>query len=335
MHQLNIIVSDETLLVQEASDGIIAQAKEKGVEEIEIVTIHKKYDWSDLLANSASMSLFASLKLTDIRFEDKPNKEAQKALIELLSVAGEDDWYLIRFPKLDKKAKATKWYKTISKGAKIQELWPPKVTEFPNWIVGRASSQGINLEMDACTLLAEKTEGNLLAASQAIEKLSLLNTDKTKHEPIGKKELLEVISDSAKFTVFLCLDEALEGRGKRAVKMLQKFKQEGQPPILILANLTREIQYCNQVSNAVNSGRPANSGLNGIFMWDSKKRLIINAASRLPHGIWQSLVIRCAQIDKMIKGQADGNVWLELESCLWVLSGKNIWKSAVQNRKVS
>lgn len=330
-----MIVSDETLLVQEACDVIIAQAKEKGVEEIEIVAIHKKYDWSDLLANSASMSLFASLKLTDIRFEDKPNKETQKALVELLSVAGEDDWYLLRFPKLDKKAKAAKWYKTISKGARIQELWPPKVNEFPNWIVGRARSQGINLDMEASALLAEKTEGNLLAASQAIEKLALLNADKTKNESIGKKEVLEVISDSAKFTVFLCLDEALEGRGKRAVKMLQKFKQEGEVPILILASLTREIQHCNKVSHAVNSGRSANDGLNGGFMWDSKKRMIINAASRLPHGIWQSLVIRCAQIDKMIKGQEDGNVWLELEACLWILSGKNIWKSTKQNRKVS
>ncbi len=332
MHQLNLIISDEILLVQEASDVIITQAKEKGVEEIEIVTINKKYDWSDLLANSASMSLFASLKLTDIRFEDKPNKEAQKALVELLSVADEDDWYLLRFPKLDKKAKAAKWYKTISKGAKVQEIWPPKVHEFPNWIVSRARSQGINLELDASALLAEKTEGNLLAASQAIEKLALLNADKNK--AIGKKELLEVISDSAKFTVFLCLDEALVGRGKRAVKMLQKFKQEGQAPIAILVNLTREVQYCNQVSNAVNSGRSANSGLNGVFMWDSKKRMIINAASRLPHGIWQNLVIRCAQIDKMIKGQANGNVWLELEACLWILSGKNIWKSANQKRKV-
>lgn len=335
MHQINLMISDETLLVQEASDAIIADAKKKGVEEIDVVTVNKKYDWSELLANSASLSLFASLKLTDIRFEDKPNKDAQKALIELLSVAGDDDWYIVRFPKLDKKAKATKWYKTISKGAKVQELWPPQAHAFPKWIVDRAKFQGVNIELEASTLLAERTEGNLLAASQAIEKLALLNADKKTNGSIGKEQLLQVISDSAKFTVFLCLDEALGGRGKRAVKMLQKFKHEGQAPILILFHLTREIQYCNQVSNALNSGRPAASGLTGGFMWDSKKRMIINAASRLPHGIWQGLVVRCAQIDKMIKGQADGNVWLELEACLWVLSGKNIWKSISQNRKAS
>ncbi|MFT6732859.1 MAG: DNA polymerase-3 subunit delta [Polaribacter sp.] len=333
MNQINLLISDETLLVQEASDEIIAQAKGKGLEEVEIVNVNKKYDWSELLANSACLSLFASVKLMDIRLEDKPNKEAQTSLVELLSVATDDDWYIIRFPKLDKKAKATKWFKTISKNARVEEIWPPKINEFPHWIANRAKSKGLNVGRDACALLAEKTEGNLLAASQAIEKLNLLYADKVDSAPLDKKEVIEVISDSCKFTVFLCLDEALEGRGQRAVKMLHKFKQEGQAPIAILVNLTREIQYCNQVSNATNKGQPASDGLNGVFLWENKKRMLINATSRLPHGIWQNLVIRCAQIDKMIKGQADGNVWLELEACLWILSGKNIWKSAIQNRK--
>lgn len=333
MAQINILMSDETLLVQEASDAIVSSAKAKGVEETEIITVNKKYDWTELLANSSSLSLFASAKLTDIRFEDKPNKAAQDALIALLSDSGEDDWYILRFPKMDKKTKQTKWFKTISQNAQLQELWPPKTAVFPRWIQERARADGIEIEPSACTLLAEKTEGNLLAASQAIEKIKLLNRHTSKDKAIDKNMLLEVISDNAKFSVFLCIDAALEGRGQRAIKMLKKFKQEGQAPIVILGNLTREIQFCNRVSNAVSMGQPASNGFEGAYLWESKKRLIISAASRLPLGIWQKLIIRCAQIDKIVKGQAEGNVWLELEACLWILSGKNIWKTANEIRK--
>jgi DNA polymerase III subunit delta len=318
---VNIVCSDEVLLQQECCDSIIEQCKKNGVSEREVVDIVEKFSWDELLANSQSLSLFADTKLTDIRFNKSPKKDAQLALIDLLARADRDNCFLIRLPKLDKRQKSTKWFKEISKNGKVHDLWPPKPYAFQDWIRDRAQAQNLNLEHEVVAMLAEQTEGNLLAASQSLEKLKLLFSS----EAINSEKLKSVISDNARYSVFLCLDEALAGQGIRAVKMLKKFEQESVAPISILVNMTREINYCTQVAIAVSQGKPGMQALSTGFLWDSKKKAIINAAARLPLGLWQKLIVRCAYLDRMIKGQEKGNIWQELESCLWLLSGKKIW----------
>jgi DNA polymerase-3 subunit delta len=318
---INIVCTDEPLLQKESCEQVIEQAKTNGANEREIVDVVEQYSWDDLLANSSNMSLFSETQLTDIRFVKPPKADAQKALVELLKTADQDNLFLIRLPKLDKRQKGTKWFKAISEKAQIQDLWPPKPYEYTGWVNNRAKSQGLNLDNDAAAMLAEQTEGNLLAASQTIEKLKMLFTD----QAVNIEMLKEVVSDNARYSVFLCLDEALAGQGERAVKMLHKFKQESVAPISILVNLTREIGLCTQVSMAVQSGRSPMQALSKTFLWDIKKQAIVSASQRLPLVLWQKLSMRCAFLDRMVKGQEKGNIWQELESCMWLLSGKKIW----------
>jgi len=321
LYPINIISTDEILLQQEASDEVIHDAKNNGVSEREIVDVVDKFNWNDLLASNSSLSLFAEVKFTDIRFNKPPKKDAQLALVELLQAADQNNLFLIRLPKLEKRQKSAKWFKSICERAKLQELWSPKPYAFNDWIQHRAIKLGLKIEGDACSMLAERTEGNLLAASQSLEKLKLLFSEQT----VTTSMLMEVVSDNARYSVFLCLDEALAGKGERAVRMLKKFQQESVAPISILVNLTREIKTCHQVANAVHEGQTAMQALSKSYLWDSKKKIITQAASRLPLFLWHKLVMRCAYLDRMVKGQEQGNVWQEIESCLWLLSGKKIW----------
>ncbi|WP_444996913.1 DNA polymerase III subunit delta [Aliikangiella sp. IMCC44359] len=318
---INIIASDEPLLVMEACDKLILQAKQLGVHERKIVDVVDKYNWAELLADSGSLSLFAETKLTDIRFSKMPNKEAQSALVALLQSADNENLFLIRFPKLEKRQKTTKWFKAIAANATLQELWPPKAYEFVGWIKQRAQAAGVNLSADAAQMLAEQTEGNLLAAKQSLDKLNLLYP-----QQLIELDLIKaIISDNARYSIFLCLDEALSGKGERAVRMLKKFQQENLPPISILVNLTREIELCHNTSMAGLNGQNPMQALAKTFLWDSKKRLIASAVSRLPPGVWQKLLIRCAFLDRLVKGQEKGNIWQELELCLWMIAGQRIW----------
>lgn len=318
---INLVISDEPLLVMEACDKIINQAKKTGVSEREIVDVVDKFNWDNLLASNSSLSLFSELKLTDIRFAKSPNKAAQNALIELAQQAGDDNLLLIRLPKIEKRQKSTKWFKAISQGATIQELWPPRPHEFSAWLQTRAAEMNIQLQPEACQILAEHTEGNLLAAKQSLEKLQLMYPD----QMIDTDMIIATSSDNARYSVFLCLDEALSGKGGRAVKMLHKFQQESVAPISILVNLTREIELCQQTALAGLQGSSPMQALSSSYLWDSKKRLISSAVQRLPVIVWQKLLARCAYLDRMIKGQEQGDIWLELELCLWMLSGQRIW----------
>ena len=280
-----------------------------------------------MLADSGSLSLFSEVKLSDIRLSKVPNKEAQNALVDLAANASQEDILLIRLPKLDKRQKSTKWFKSLSKGANVQEIWPPKPHEFIGWLKQRAQQYQVNISQPALQLVAEQTEGNLLAADQMLKKLQLMYPE----EQVELTQLEAVISDSAKYSVFLCIDEALAGKGARAVKMLHKFRQEAVAPISILVNLTREIDLCNQVSLAVVKGETPMQALSKTFLWDSKKRLIVSAAQRLPAAVWQRLLARCAYLDRMVKGQEKGDIWNELELCLWMISGQKIWGAAAAN----
>lgn len=318
---INIICTDEPLLQQEACDQIIANAKQQGVSERTIIDVMDKFSWDETLANSSCLSLFSETKLTDIRFVKSPKKNSQNALVELLSTADPENQFLLRLPKVEKKQKNTKWFKAISSKALVQDLWPPKPFAYHDWIANRAKNQAIDISPDAIAMLAEQTEGNLLSASQTLEKLKLLFPEQT----ISVEMMKEVVSNNARYSVFLCLDEALSGKGIRAVKMLKKFEQESIAPISILVNLTREISLCTQVAMAISNRQPPMQALAKSYLWDSKKKLIVAAAGRLPLALWQRLTLRCAFLDRLVKGQEKGNIWQELESCLWLMSGKKIW----------
>ena len=317
----HIISTDEVLLQQEACDQIISTAKKNGVAEREIVDVIDKFSWDELLANSQSLSLFSDIKLTDIRFSKAPKKDAQQALVELLAHAGPESLFLVRLPKMEKRQKNAKWFKSITASAQLEELWPPKPFAFQDWIAKRAQKLGLSVENDAIAMLAEQTEGNLLAASQSLDKLKLLYDQQS----VDIKMLKAVVSDNARYSIFLCLDEALAGHGERAVRMLKKFESEAVAPISFLVNLTREINLCTQVAVAVSQGKPPMHALSSSFLWDSKKKMIVGAANRLPVAIWQRLLTRCGFLDRMVKGQEKGLIWQELESCLWLVSGKKIW----------
>ena len=318
---VHIVISEDPLLSQEACDQIIESAKKAGVSQRDIVDVADKMNWDELFANAGSLSLFAELKLTDIRFSKAPNKEAQNALVDLVDTANSENMILIRLPKIEKRQKSTKWFKAISSGAKVEEIWPPRAHEFSRWLTQRAQTYQLQLDSSAVQMLVEQTEGNLLAANQMLQKLQLLFPEQL----VRGEDVAEVISDNAKYSVFLCLDEALAGKGERAVRMLGKFKQEGVAPISILVNLIREVEYCNQIAIALSRGQNPNDALAKSFLWDSKKKLLIGAASKLPLAIWQRLVIRCAFLDRLVKGQEKGDIWQELESCLWLVSGRKIW----------
>ena len=322
---VNIVSGDEPLLMMEACDQILAQAKVSGMEERQSIDVVDKFSWEDTLAESNSLSLFSQVKLTDIRFSKMPDKQAQAALQSLAQNADQENRLLIRLPKLEKRQKSAKWFKTLSESAKVQELWPPRPHELMRWLQQRCSQMELSLERDSLELLAERTEGNLLAARQSLEKMQLLYPQQT----ITRQMVEATTADNARYSIFMCLDEALAGNPKRAVRMLDKLQQEGIAPIALLVNLTREINLCNQIALARANGLPPMQALSNSFLWDSKKRLLVEAAARLPLPAWQKLVARCAHLDRMVKGQEKGEIWLELSLCLWTIGGQKIWGKAV------
>ena len=149
---------------------------------------------------------------------------------------------MILGPKLDKAATSTKWFSKLTANALLVKVWPLKREDLPAWLSVRLKIAGISTSREAVAMLADRVEGNLLAAVQDIEriKLAFAGTGQPT-KPLEASELVDFVSDNSRLTTYDLLDATLLGETSRAQKILAGLKAEWVHPLPILATFTREL----------------------------------------------------------------------------------------------
>ncbi|WP_444883974.1 DNA polymerase III subunit delta [Microbulbifer sp. PSTR4-B] len=290
-----IISGDEPLLVQESCDQIRAAARQNGFAERELLHAEHNFDWGLLLASAGNMSLFAERKLIEVRAPSgKPGDKGSKALQEFAALASQDLILLLVLPKLDKSQLNSKWVKTLEQHGALVQIWPVSAQEMPHWINQRINAAGLSAEKEAIRILAERVEGNLLAASQEIEKLKLLNSDGT----ITVELLEQSVTSSARYSVFDLIDRALAGEAEKAIKTLQGLRSEGIEPPVVLWALTREMRSLLELMEKLNQGQQ----LARLVRIQKRQPLVQNALNRLTPNILEALLLKARAVDSAIKG---------------------------------
>ncbi|WP_299585667.1 DNA polymerase III subunit delta [uncultured Microbulbifer sp.] len=290
-----IVSGDEPLLVQECCDQIRAAARKNGFEEREILHAEHNFDWGSLLASAGNMSLFAEKKLIEVRAPSgKPGDKGSKALQEFAALASQDLILLLILPKLDRSQLNSKWVKTLEGQGVLVQVWPVSSQEMPHWISQRLSAAGLSAEKEAVRILAERVEGNLLAASQEIEKLKLLNSGET----ITVEQLEHSVTSSARYSVFDLIDRALAGEAEKAVKTLQGLRAEGIEPPVVLWALAREVRSLLEITEKLEQGQP----LARLVRIQKRQPLVQSALSRLGPPKLEALLLKARAVDSAIKG---------------------------------
>jgi len=306
---LYFISGDEPLLVQEACDLVRRHAREQGCSERIVMHADSGFDWNSLLQEASGMSLFAEQRLLELRL---PGGRPGEAGGRVLQAYGEqpppDNVLLIISGKIDAAQQRSRWFKALEQGGVVLQVWPLSPRELPAWIEQRMRGAGLQPQREALQLLAERVEGNLLAAVQEIEKLRMLHGT----GPVGVDEVLEAVADSARFDVFALLDGALAGDGRRTARILAGLRREGVEPVLVLWALGREIRSLAAMAAQLAGGAGLEQVLARQRVWEKRKPLLRQALKRHERGGWQQLLRRAARLDRLIKGQAAGNVWDEL-----------------------
>lgn len=298
------LTGDEPLQMQEAADLIRLKVKELGITEREVFDVGSKFVWPSLLEASASMSLFGDSKLIEVRLGSskpgKPGGEVIRKLCEQLSAS--PDVFLFTSNKLDAAQTKSAWYKAVDQAGLVVQVWPIKTGQLPQWIAERCRMSGLILEPAAATLLAEKVEGNLLAAAQEIEKLRLFVNE---GEVLTADRLLNLIEDASRFSLFDLADACLAGNGNRAVHILRGLQAEGTEAPLLLWALTREIRQVCNLAIKLNDGLPFDTLCQQLRIWDARKPLYFNATQRLNLFQAQQLLQLASHCDQAIKGSGE------------------------------
>ena len=307
-----LVSGDEPLLVGEAADVIRAAAKAAGYADRSVFFIDKSFAWDELRHASQSLSLFAERRLFELRMPSgKPDKGAQQ-LAELAAQPPPDVVCLVVTDKLDKKASDAPWVKAVEKHGVWVPIWPVETAALPAWLRARAKLLKVEIEPAAAQLIVDRVEGNLLAAKQELEKLSLL----TNGEPISAELVLGSVGDSARYDVFQLAEAAAAGDAARALRVLLGLKSEGVEPTLILWALVRELRGLWQARERDR----LRSSVRGSA-WNLAATPSPRALSRLKKIPLARLLTQASQTDRVIKGLAKGDAWSALTGLTGGLAG--------------
>jgi DNA polymerase III subunit delta len=305
-----LISGDEPLLTGEAADAVRARARAKGFTEREVHFMDRGSDWDDVRASAGNMSLFGSRRVVEIRLPTgKPGVTGSAALVAILGMSDPDTLYLILTPRLDRDAQSSSWVKAVdSHGAWVQ-VWPVDAEKIAGWLRSRARRMGLDVASDGIELLAERTEGNLLAAHQELEKLRLASQG----GPISADAILMSVADSARFDVFQLGEAVLAGDVERALRMLAGLRSEGVEATLVLWALSKAVRDLWGTASP-DGARPRAWGRQAVALEKGARR-----ASRLP---FATLAARAGRADRMVKGRLLGDPWDEMALLTADICGK-------------
>ncbi|HEU0276750.1 MAG TPA: DNA polymerase III subunit delta [Rhodanobacteraceae bacterium] len=310
-----LIAGDEPLQLMEATDAVRAKARAAGYTEREVLDVEPHFDWNSLARSAASLSLFASRRLIELRLPTgRADRDGAAAIIEWCKAPPPDTLLLVSAMQWSKKHELA-WVKAIEKVGVYAWLRAPRVDQLPGWIRARMQARGFKPDADAVALLAAHAEGNLLAIAQEIDKLAASREGGA----VGADELAAVGADNAVYDVFKLTDAAFAGDARRALTVLDGLRAEGEDPVPLLGWVLNQLDLALRLASAPDF---ATGARNEHGLWSGREKLFADALRRAGRGTahWRRCLVECARIDRMTKGRvqdaagrAMGDPWRELE----------------------
>ncbi|GGC08711.1 DNA polymerase III subunit delta [Oxalicibacterium flavum] len=307
---LYVITSDEHLLALEAADKIRKAARTQGLTEREVLVVERSFKWGELLAANQSQSLFGDRKLIELRIPTgKPGKDGGKALQDYAASPSPDNVTLITLPKLDWQTQKAAWVASLQAAGVWIDIPLVERAQLPAWLGTRLTAQKQSASRECLDFIADRVEGNLLAAHQEIRKLALLYPE----GQLSFEQVHDAVLNVARYDVFKLNEAMLGGDATRLVRMLEGLKGEGEALPLVLWAVAEEIRTLLKLKAGVEQGRPLPQLMKEARIWGPRERLIAPALRRLRLATLEEALQEAAQIDKMVKGlrakSHSGDAW--------------------------
>lgn len=333
-----VVGGEEPLLIEEALDAIRAAARKHGYAEREILEVEPGFDWQRLLDSCASLSLFASKRLIELRMprgiapgrrkddEDEGGEGSEasgssgsgaKILAELARRPPPDTLLLVVCGKLEWRARSGGWFAALEQAGASVYAEPVKPDRLPAWLQARFKAAGLAADAEALDLLAERTEGHLLAAAQDIAKLKLLFPTGR----IGVEEVRAAVADSAHFEAFDLNDKILAGDAAGVAHALARLREEGEELPKLLGALTYDLRCWAAAAEVHAQRHDAEAACQAAHVRRNRQAFFIKALARAKAVQVLLWLARCGEIDALFKRGEAQAAWEELLTCCLAASG--------------
>ncbi|HET9700378.1 MAG TPA: DNA polymerase III subunit delta [Burkholderiales bacterium] len=309
LKSLYAIHGDEPLLALEAADRIRAEARRAGYAVREVLQAEAGFDWGRLAASGSSLSLFGDRRLLELRIPGgKPGVEGAQAIQAYCGNLPPDTLTLVILPKLDRAQQQSAWFGALEAAGVAVAANPVGRAGLPAWIAGRLGMQGHKADADTLQFLADRVEGNLLAAWQEIQKLALLFAPGT----LDFAQVREAVLDVARYDVYQVSEAMLTGNAARLARVLEGLRGEGEGTPLLLWVMAEDIRALSRMMEGLRQGRPVSALLRESRVWGPRQDAMQRALRRLSPAQVGDALLHAAEIDKAIKGLKSRDVWDEL-----------------------
>ncbi len=313
-----LIAGPETLRVLEAADAVRARARADGVNEREVFDADgRDFDWNQLDASFNAPSLFSARRLMELRLPTgKPGKEGAEVISQFCANPAPDVILLITCNEWSK-AHQTKWADAVGRAGVISVAWAIKPHELTEWIERRLRGKGLRADPLAVQRLAERVEGNLLAAAQEIDKLALLADGQT----LDVDTMESLVADAARYDVFRLVEATFSGQPAAVLRMIAGLRAEGEAVAALTPIVIRELLSTAGLARVQARGGNLAAEMKSRGIWESRQAPFKRALQRHPEvKRWERFVAEAGLVDRIAKGRADGDAWLALERLLIAVS---------------
>lgn len=316
------VFGEEPLQQTESIDAIRAKAKQQGYTEREVFQISANFEWASLLSSVNTLSLFSEKRLIECRLgEGKIGKGIADTLSKLATLPISDSvLLLLSASKFDTKTQQSKGFLALEQKGITLCTRPLSAKEALVWIEKRLLTMGFQSTPEATEYLFERTEGNLLAASQIIEKLSLC-VDPQQSPALSVEAVRALVQMDARFTIYDLVDAALSGVVERTSRIFSSLKNEGVDPILVLWAITREVRTILAIFSQLQNNQLNSDLLSKQGVWKHRESLVKTFMHRSSIDQLQKILLQSKHIDDIIKGRAQGSAWDPLFSICLTLTG--------------
>jgi DNA polymerase-3 subunit delta len=306
-----VIHGDEPLIALEAADAVRAAARKRGFGDREVFEPGRSFDWSELSHSLASLSLFGGKKIVELRLPGgKPGAQGGEAIAAYCERPSPDILLLVSLPRLDRMSQGTAWFGALAGAGVVVDVWPVERARLPAWIAERLARQKQRSSREALEFLADRVEGNLLAAHQEVQKLALLAPE----GELSLETVRDAVANVARYDAYAACEAMLAGDEVRYVRVIDGLKSEGEAPTLVLWTLSEELFALARIQAGAAAGRSVDDLLRENRVWGPRQRPMKAAAARVAPAAVGHALAHAARIDRAIKGVGAGEPWDELLS---------------------
>ncbi len=313
-----LLHGDETLLQIEAADAIRAAARSAGYEDRQVLVVESGFKWDDFVASHQNLSLFGGRGVIDLRLPTgKPGVEGAKQLEAYALRPSPDHLLLISAPRLDRGTQEGKWFSALDSAGAVIAIPTLEREDLPAWIAARLAANGQKASQDTLQMLADRCEGNLLAAQQEIAKLSLLL-------PPGEVSLDAVekaVARVARYDIVQLSEAMLLGETKRYCQVLAGLEAEGEGAPLIVWQLSDDLHALCHVLAAARQGTAIAQAIRSARVWGRRQTAMEAAARRIEPALLGQLIPEIARLDALAKGLGKDEIWGALRNFGLQLAG--------------